>query len=110
MIAFGSILKVNWRHIQVDNYTYAFLNQTWNTICNFKSGNEGNDQSTSSDLDSVYPSRKLFRWDKSPDGTSYIPYEISKQFRFQFYDDINKTIDDVNSNLKDCVKFRYEPP
>ena len=68
---------------------------------NFYLGNEENYDSSSDDLDSVRPNRKLFKWDNNE-----IPFEITIDSR-RHYMRVEKIIKDINNNLKDCVQFRF---
>ena len=78
---------------------------------NFNSENTDNDESTSTDFDSLKNSLKLIKWDnKDSDGTITIPYELSKQFRYQFREDIVNSITDINSKLEGCIQLRFVQP
>ena len=68
---------------------------------NFKLGNEENYNSTSDELLSVRPNRKLFKWDNNE-----IPYELKIDSR-RHYMNVQNIIEDINNHLKGCIKFRF---
>ena len=68
---------------------------------NFYLGDEETYDSSSDDLDSVRPKRKLFRWDNNE-----IPFEITIDSR-RHYSNVMKIIEDINVNLEGCIKFRF---
>ena len=63
--------------------------------------NKENYNSTSDELLSVRPKRKLFKWDNNE-----IPFEITIDSR-RHYSNVMKIIEDINVNLEGCIKFRF---
>ena len=51
---------------------------------------------------SVWPSRDNWRWKGG-----FIPYKIKRGFTWHYQELIMAIIKDINSNLKDCIEFRF---